>query len=176
MVLQAPLLHLLRRRFGLPCRLLTSGPWSSELFANDPDVGEIWQLRARHRPFIASPERWRLIGLLRRHEGPVYVSEDIPRHVSRTRRMLKLAGIQDDRCVYLVDQAQADDHWVERLLRLGMSTPRSLCSEQYPACADDLCPAPKLHVDPLARMDCDGWLRERGFAGRPLVLIQVGNK
>ena len=34
MVLQLPLLHLLRRRYGQPCRLLTSGGWSASLFAS----------------------------------------------------------------------------------------------------------------------------------------------
>jgi ADP-heptose:LPS heptosyltransferase len=176
MVLQAPLFHLLRKRFGQPCRLLTSGPWSSQLFANDPDVGEIWQLRDRHRPLIASPERWRLIGTLRRHEGPVYVSEDVSRHVSQTRRLLKLAGIEQDRCLYLLDQPSGYEHWVERLLTFGASTPPSIHGEDFPVSSDDVMSAPRLYIDPAARADRDSWLHERGFSGRPLVLVQIGNK
>ena len=175
-MLQTPLFHLLSKRFGQPCRLLTSGAWSSQLFASDPDVGEIWQLHHRHRPIIASPERWRLIGALRRHEGPVYVSEDASRHVSQTRRLLKLAGIDQARCLYLVDQPTENEHWVERLLAFGASTPRSIRSGDFPVRAEDLLSAPRLHVDSAARADRESWLREKGFSGRPLVLVQIGNK
>ena len=176
MVLQAPVLHLLHKRFGQPCRLLTSGLWSSQLFATDPDVGQIWQLHNRHRPIMLSPERWRLIGALRRHEGPVYVSEDISRRVSQIRRLLKLAGIDQDRCVYLLDQPSGHDHWVERLLAFGASTPRSIRSEDFPVFPEYFRSAPRLYVDPAARLDRDLWLRERGFSERPLVLVQIGNK
>jgi ADP-heptose:LPS heptosyltransferase len=176
MVLQTPLFHLLGKRFGQPCQLLTSGPWSSELFASDPDVGEIWQLHKRHRPLIASPERWRLIGTLRRHQGPVYVSEDVAQHVRQIRRLLQLAGRGQDRCLYLLDQPSGNDHWVERLLAFGACTPCSIRSEDFPVSPSDLLRAPRLHVDAAARRDRDVWLRDRGFAGRPLVLVQIGNK
>ena len=56
MLLQEPLLHLLRRRYGMPCRVLTRGTWTGELYRGHPDVGEIWQLRWRHRPILLSPE------------------------------------------------------------------------------------------------------------------------
>jgi ADP-heptose:LPS heptosyltransferase len=176
MVLQSPLFHLLSKRFGQPCRLLTSGPWSSELFADDPDVGEIWQLHNRHMPLIASPQRWRLIRKLRNHDGLVYVSEDAPRHITKTRRLLKLAGIEQDRCVYITDQPSHNVHWVDRLLCFGTLTPRSVTSEEYPVLPEYLLPAPRLYVGAAARLDRDEWLRTKGFSGKPIVLIQVGNK
>ena len=71
MVLQTPLLHLLHRRYGRACRLLTSGNWPSQLLSTHPDIAAIWQLRTRHTPFLLSPERWRLVRLLAQHRGPV---------------------------------------------------------------------------------------------------------
>ncbi len=176
MVLQTPLLHLLHRRFGQPCRLLTSGPWSRPLFAGNSDVGEIWQLRARHVPFLLSPERWRLVATLRKHEGPVYVSEDSERQLPKIRRLLRLSAIAPDRCIYLTDSGIEDRHWVDRLLRFAVMTPPALRADDYPVSSPGEWSAPRLHVPPADRIDRDDWLRRRGLSGRPLVLLQPANK
>lgn len=176
MVLQSPLLHLLHRRYGRPCRLLTSGHWSGELFAACADVEAIWQLQQRHRPLLLSPERWRLITQLRHHLGPVYVSEDIPRQVTKIRRLLALAGIAPERCVFLTDTPSQDPHWVDRLLRFGALTPRAWSAEDYPVPTTDEWRAPRLQLGPADRADRDAWLLQRNLLGRPLVLLQPGNK
>jgi len=176
MVLQTPLLHLLHRRYGCACRLLTSGNWSSPLFSSNPDVAEIWQLRARHTPFLFSPERWRLVYRLSQHRGPVYVSEDSRRHVQKIRRLLAMSGTANDRCAFL-DQfpAAAGEHWIDQLLRLGQSTPAAFDNGSVPQC-DDIWTAPKLGVSQSDRDDRDRWLKQRGFANRALVLLQPGNR
>ncbi len=176
MVLQTPLLHLLHRRFGQPCRLLTSGPWSRPLFAGNPDVAEIWQLRTRHVPFLLSPERWRLVAALRKHEGPIYVSEDSERQLPKIRRLLRLGAIAPDRCIYLGDSKIEDPHWVERLLRFAAMTPPALRAEDYPVSPSAAWSAPRLDVHPADRIDRDTWLQRRGLTGLPLVLLQPGNK
>lgn len=176
MVLHTPLLHLLRRRYGLPCRLLTSGHWSSELFAGSADVSEIWELRARHRPLLLSPERWRVIGALRSHGGPVYVTEEGTRYAGKIRRLLALAAIEPARCVFLSEQPQQDEHWVDRLLRFGALTPPALHAEGYPSPAADASNAPHLEVHPADREDRDAWLHRRGLSGHELILLQPGNK
>ena len=93
MVLQAPLLHLLHYRYGRPCGLLSFGGWSHPLYAGSADVGTICELRLRHAPYLLSPQRWMLVRALKRHDGPVYVSEDIPGHVGRIRDLLARARV-----------------------------------------------------------------------------------
>ena len=175
MVLQTPLLHLLHQRFGRPCRLLTSGPWSAELLAGNPDVDEIWQLRTRHMPFLLSPQRWHLVAALRKHDGPIYVSEDSERQLPKIRRLLRLSGTDSERCIYLADSRIEDRHWVDRLLRFGKMTPPALRASACPS-PHEVWPAPRLEIHPTDRVDRDAWLQRRGLSGRPLVLLQPGNK
>ncbi len=177
MVLQAPLLQLLHRRFGKPCKLLSFGQWSRPLFASSPDVGEIWQLGLRHAPYALSPQRWALVRELRRHDGPVYVSEDIPGHVRRIRQLLQRGGISPDRSVFLNDCEGGEQlHWVDRLLAFGRLTPRFWSSSEFPSCDDEVPATPCLHVDAAARVDCEEWLAGRGLVAASLVLLQPGNK
>src|SRR5450432_122197 len=178
MVLQTPLLHLLHQRYRHPCILLTSGPWSSALFTGSEDVHQVWQLRARHAPFILSPERWRLISALRRHRGPVYVTEDSARHVPKIRRLLALAGLGPERCVFLNDSpAKSGEHWIDQLLRFGQLAPTAFDATDYPVSQGGQWTAARLSVYPSDRMNRDAWLRERGFGlDKPLILLQPGNK
>lgn len=175
MVLQSPLLRLLHRRYGQPCLLLASGRWSTELYAASEDVEEVLQLRARHAPLLLSPARWALIHRLRRHSGPVYVSEDRPRHVAKIRRLLACAGIPAKRCVFIGDFPGRSTHWVDRLIEFGERTPVAFA----PAGAEldlDALRAPRLSVEESGRADCARWLDDRGFSGRPIVMLQPGNK
>jgi len=177
MVLQAPLLHLLHRRYGRPCDILSFGGWSRQLYAGCEDVGEICELRVRHAPYWLSPQRWHLVGALRRHGGPVYVSENIPAHVARIRALLTRAGIGADRCLFLTDCTQiTNDHWVDRLLMFGRLTPRAWSAADYPWHDADLQRAPRLHVGADDRADCAAWLAAKDLTGFPLVLLQPGNK
>ena len=176
MVLQAPLLRLLHRRYGAPCKLLTFGAWSRPLYSNSEDIQAIWQLRLRHAPYPLSPERWSLVRELRRHEGPVYVSEDIPIHVDRIRRLLNRAGIPASRCVFLDDCSSSAEHWVDKLLEFGCVTPKALSEADFPWRDADLRRAPELDVHPDDREDCNAWLERKLLAGTRIVLLQPGNK
>lgn len=128
MVLLEPLLRALRRRYGEPCVLLGTGPFAAQLYAGHPDVAEVAQVDARHRPLIFSPQRWRMVRILRRERGaPIYVCEPEPRALAKIRRMLKLARVDPAACVFITDQpARADEHWADRLLRLGARTPAAV--------------------------------------------------
>jgi heptosyltransferase-2/heptosyltransferase-3 len=128
MILLAPLLQHLHRRYGEPCTLLGPGPWSAELYAGHPDVGSILQVHARHRPLPLSPQRWRMIRILRQTRGaPVYVCETEPRALAKIRRMLRLARVDRAHCVFITDFPRlADEHWVDRLLRVAARTPAAL--------------------------------------------------
>lgn len=175
-VLQTPLLHLLHRRFGQPCRLITAGSWARTLLAGHPDVDSIWQLRQRHAPFLLSPERWRLVAELRRCGGPIYVSENSERQVAKLRRMFALAGIAREQCLFLSDLAAPADHWVDRLLQLGGMTPEGFFPERHPPADAERWTAPRLFVDAADRHERDTWLCQHGIGGHPVVLVQPGNK
>ena len=175
MVLQAPLLHLLHRRYGQPCILLGAGSWPRALYAGSEDVAAIWQLHGRHTPFVLSPQRWLLARALRRHAGPIYVSEDIAKQRRRIRALLARAGVGEERYVFIDPAAGSDMHWVDRLLEFGMLTPAAFDAAAYPWHETDLQRAPRLPVDEADRCDLDAWLRSRGIDGAPLILIQPGN-
>lgn len=131
MILLAPLLQRLHRRYGEPCILLGTGPWSAELFAGHPDVAQVVQVAARHRPLVFSPQRWRMVRVLRHERGaPVYVCEPEPRALAKIRRMLALARIDPAHCVFITDEpASSDEHWVDRLLRLAARTPAAFATD-----------------------------------------------
>jgi len=176
MLLQEPLLHLLHRRYGRPCRILTRGTWTSELYRSHPDVGEVWQLLNRNRPLLISPERWRAIAQIRAHDGPIYISEDTRGSLKRIRWLLRFARVPRERCVFINDiSTRNDEHWVDQVLRFGRITPVAYRETDYPWRDDDLRTAPRLYLDADDRRDADTWLRARGFSDAPLVLLQPGN-
>ncbi|HEY7871963.1 MAG TPA: glycosyltransferase family 9 protein [Rudaea sp.] len=176
MLLQEPLLHLLRRRYGAPCKILTRGQWTGALYAGHPDVGELWQLRNLRRALALSPERWRAIAKLRAHDGPVYISEDSRSSLQRIVWMLRFAGVPRERCAFIRDIGlRADEHWVDQALRFGRTTPAAFRETDYPWRAEDVHAAPRLYLDANDRADADAWLRQRSLADAPLILLQPGN-
>ncbi len=176
MLLQEPLLHLLHRRYGRPCVVLSRGGWTGDLYRSHPDVGAVWQLLTRNRLLAFSPERWRAIARLRAHSGPVYVAEDTRGSLKRIRWLLRWARVPRDRCVFVRDIGlRADEHWVDQALRFGRTTPAAFHEADYPWCDADLHAAPRLYLDANDRADADAWLRQRGLADAPLILLQPGN-
>ncbi len=176
MVLQAPLLNLLHRRYGKPCKLFTRGSWPAQIYAQHPDVGEVRQLIGRHTPVCISPERWRMIGALRRHDGPIYVSEDTQKSLRRIRGLLRLAGIAPERCVFVNDCFRSnDEHWVDQLLRFGKTTPSAYLDKVADCTDGDLQWAPQLYLNDDDRRDVAAWMQRRQLTDAPLVLFQPGN-
>lgn len=129
MILLEPLLAELHRRYGEPCTLIGTGPWSAELYGGHPHVARVMQVNARHRPLVLSPQRWRMVRALRRERvAPVYICETEPRALAKIRRMLKFARVDPSRCLFITDFATfADEHWVDRLLRFASQTPAAMC-------------------------------------------------
>lgn len=177
MALQEPMLHLLRSRYGRPCRVLSRGNWTGQLYRGHPDIGEIWELRNRNRLLAFSPERWRMIAKIRAHDGPIYVSEDTRGSSKRIRWLLRFARVPRERCVFLRGDMELrdDEHWVDQALRFGCMTPAAYRETDYPWREDNLRAAPRLYLDANDRADADTWLRRRGWADAPLVLLQPGN-
>lgn len=177
MLLLEPLLHHLHRGYGKACVVMGPGPWTAALYAADADVARTLQVSARHRPLPLSPQRWRMVELLRRHRDvAVHVCECEPRALGKIRRMLALAHVDAARCTFLAGAPTlAGEHWIDRLLRA--------CGQPPPACALEWRPgvaptgaAPRLALRPGDRLDRDAWLRARGWQGEPLWLVQPLNK
>ncbi len=176
LVLLTPLLHLLHRRFGRPCTVVTSGDWAQPLLGEHPDVERLLQVRSRRRPYALDPQQWRLTRALRRlSDAPVYVCDEIA--LDKVRALLARGGATAERCLYVSDHAMGrDEHWVDRWLRFGRQTPSAFSAAEFGWRDEDLVAAPMLHVSTTDRDDCDDWLRARGLADAPLVLLQPGNK
>ena len=173
MVLLTPLLRLLHRRYGQPCRVLGSGGWLEPLFAGHPDVRATLKLSSRKRPYWLDASQRRLVALLRAQPpGPVYVCDDYS--IEKIRWLLRRARIPADHCVFANPDCmlRAGEHWIDRWRRFGALTPAAFASAP-PADAPD---APCLVVHQEDRADLQAWLRAHGFDGAPLVLVQPGNK
>jgi ADP-heptose:LPS heptosyltransferase len=176
MVMLTALLNSLHRRYDRPCLVLAAGPWSHPLLDNHPDVERVWSL-PRHSPLGLSLVTWRALLAVRASKpGPVYVCEYQPRQVRRIRRLLAWGGISAQRCVYITEGlAGARGHWVERLLQFAALTPPGITAASYPLPAPEAVRAPRLSVAAAELSALDAWLRQQGWAGRQLVLIQPGN-
>lgn len=176
MLLLAPLLARLHQGYGAPCVLLGTGPWSAALYAHHPDVAQVIQVNARHRPLLLSAARLRMVRFLAQHrDAAIHVCETEPRALAKIRRMLALARVPAARCTFITDApARANEHWIERLLRA--------CGEPPPACIvgwrapGTVAATPHLQLDAADRADCAAWLAARGWGGEPLWLVQPCNK
>ena len=182
MILLSALLGLLHRRYGARCFVVGAGAWAADIYQVHPDVETVWSLR-RYTPFLFDPGWLRTFRALRRHRSdPVYICETDARKLKRIRFLLALSGTSRDRCVFMTDELLAAErrgspiaHWVDRLVSLGQRTPPALRAADFQAPAGTSY-APLLEVSAADRADCQAWLREKRWDGRPLVLIQPGNR
>jgi heptosyltransferase-2/heptosyltransferase-3 len=182
MILLSALLGLLHRRYGARCLVVGAGVWTADIYRVHPDVAEVWSLR-RYTPFLFDVGWWRAFRALRRHRSdPVYICETDARKLKRIRLLLALSGTSPERCVFMTDELLAAErrgrpleHWVDRLVSLGQRTPPALSAAAFPAPAGTSY-APLLEVSAEDRAQCEAWLRKKGWHGRPLVLIQPGNR
>jgi ADP-heptose:LPS heptosyltransferase len=180
MVMVTRMLNLLHRRYGRPCQVIGTGSWTPTTYAGNPDVAGVWAFH-RHLPFLLDAA-WRPVrGALRASApGPIYVCERHYRQLPRIRRMLRLAGVDPLRCVFLSERpvkgpVKESDHLVDRMVRLGMRTPASLVAEDYPRPAEASLDGPRLYVLEQELDERDAWLRSQGLYGRELIVIQPGN-
>jgi ADP-heptose:LPS heptosyltransferase len=181
MIMLSALLEILHRRYGRPCRIIGAGAWTAAIYGSHGDVAEVRCL-GRHTAFFLDREWWRALRMLRAARGaPVYVCEDFPRKLPRVRRLLRWSGTPASRCVFMAEMlaaagARAPEHWVDRLVALGRRTPPAFREADFPWPEPPPRCAPRLEIAPAERADCEAWLGERGWRGRPLVLVQPGNQ
>ncbi len=177
MILLSALLEVLHRRYGSPCSVVGAGSWPAEIYAAHEDVARIFCLR-RYTAFMFDRAWWRVWRALRASRNdPVYVCEYDPRKLARIQRLLTLSGTDPGRCLFITRGASfAQPHWVDRLVSFGRLTPPALNAADYPWPSPPPLGAPHLQVSPPAGAECTTWLEARGWAGRPLVLVQPGNR
>jgi ADP-heptose:LPS heptosyltransferase len=176
MVMVTRLLNLLHRRYGRPSQVVGTGSWTPAMYAGNPDVCGVWAFH-RHLPFLLDPA-WRPLrrALRASAPGPIYVCERHYRQLPRIRRMLRLAGVDLRRCVFLTDFPITEtEHVVDRTVGLGARTPANLRAGDYPVPSADSIDGPRLYVLDAERAERDAWLRSRGWLGREIILFQPGN-
>ena len=180
MVMVTRMLNLLHQRYGKPCQVVGTGSWTPTTYFGNPDVAGVWAFH-RHLPFLLD-RAWRPVrhALRQSAPGPIYICERHYRQLPRIRRMLRLAGVDSRRCIFLSERpvkgpVRETDHLVDRMVALGARTPANLCAADYRVPDQTKLDGPRLYVLTSERAERDAWLRSRGFWGRELILIQPGN-
>jgi ADP-heptose:LPS heptosyltransferase len=178
MILLSALLDILHRRYRAPCRVIGAGGWPAEIYAGHSDVAQVSCLH-RYTAFLFDGAWWRTRAELRAApRAPVYVCECDARKLARIERLLRFSGIDYANCLFLAREpaATAPQHQVDRLVSFGRLTPPAFSAGDYPwPVPPPLC-APHLEVSAAARAECAAWLAAQGWAGKPLLLVQPGNR
>jgi heptosyltransferase-2/heptosyltransferase-3 len=102
---------------------------------------------------------------------------DDDKHLSRTRRLLSISGVDRSRCVFIGSRAPeaADQHQIDYLLSFGARTPAALRAENYPVPAGIPAHGRLAHDDAeLAAMRA--WVAAHGWLDRELILVHPGNR
>ena len=172
MVLLTALIRVLHAEFRAPVDIVTSGPWSEPLLRGQPGVGEIFSLRSRKTPYWMSIDQQRVVRQLRaRGVGATWFCDGD----AAARPLLKRAGIPDQYIVSVQDHPLLPgEHATQQWRRLAQIMPSGVTAAR--ADIDAILPGCHLEVTQAQRAELDAWLKTRGLAGQPLILVQIGNK
>ena len=192
MVLVLPLIRALATRYGAPVDILSTGGWTRPLLGGQPGVGQIHLLSGRKLPYwLSEPQRALVATLRAQGPRPTWYCDTDDRHLG----LLARAGIEADQVVRSSQLPMAPgEHLIDYWQRLGRRLPPrfpgpGLHYRSTPGggqVATDTLPDPDTAnppnqdptlVVPQAELDALGrWLKDRGLAGRRLILVQPGNK
>lgn len=175
MIMLTALVRQLHERYGAPCFVVGTSQGHHPVFRGLPDVAHHWVL-PRHRPFLFSSSWLPIVAALRRTApSPIYVVEWSPPTIRRIHRLLAWSGIDRRRIVDTGADPTGEPglHWSGWMRRIGELTPPVLSVRDYPPPAGDW--PPRLQLSPQDRAECAAWLADRGWTGRPLILVQPGN-
>lgn len=172
MVLLTALIRVLHAEFRAPVDIVTSGPWSEPLLRGQPGVGEIFSVRSRKTPYWMSIDQQRVVRQLRaRGVGPTWFCDGD----AAARPLLERAGILDRHIVSVKDHPLLPgEHATQQWRRLAQIMPGSAVAAR--ADIDAVLPGCYLEVTQARRAELDAWLKTRGLADQPLILMQIGNK
>jgi heptosyltransferase-2/heptosyltransferase-3 len=199
MVLLTALIRVLYARYRSPVDIVTSGSWSEPLLRGQPGVGDVWSVRSRKTPYWLSADQRRVVRHLRtRGAGPTWFCDGS----DAARPLLTRAGIPEE---FIVDVRNhpllPGEHATQQWRRLAEIAPAAFAApigagwvgvaqggvllrgvvpgsaaELRDAGLDAVTPGCYLQVGDPQRRDLEEWLRARGLAAAPLILIQIGNK
>ena len=174
MVMTIPTIKALAQRYGRPCDVLSSGPWTEPLLSRVPEVGRLMLLTSRRAPYLFNASQRDFVRWLRqRPPGPVYAVETD----GKSHWLLHRGGIGSEWICSLRDLApRVGEHTTTQQLRLAAMKPQALAGA-WPAAESGALPPnarPTLTAADIA--DAQNWLAGKGLAGAPLVLFQPGNK
>ena len=171
-VMLTALIDALQQRYAAPIDLLSSGPWTPALLANDHAVGEIQLVTSRKTPYWLCPSQWRAVRwMATRRDVPVYLCDPEPQALA----LLLRAGIPRENILRAWDTWPGNQaHWVDWWNDVARQTPEAF-AKSAPR-ASEFTTSPRLFVSDVERADCDAWLRDLAIASSPLVLLQPGNK
>lgn len=173
MVIALGLIQRLHERFAAPVDVVSSGAWTRALLQSQPGVGNLYLIRSRKTPYALSPQQWLLVRTLRaRGASPTWICDS----GDKCRLLIARAGIPathiaDVRSFPRLPREHALDHW----LRFAQATPPALRAASAASEATAM-KAPPLCVQDDWRSDLELWLRDQGLTGRPLILVQAGNR
>jgi heptosyltransferase-2/heptosyltransferase-3 len=173
MVLLTPLLRLLHKRYGQPCRVLGSGSWLQPLLAGHPDVQSVLTVSNPGRPYwLDATQRDAARSLRTQLQGPVYVCDD--HATDRVCRLLRRGGVLKDLCRFANPDCLPRDgeHWIDRWHRFAEMTPPAFALPPFHAGADEAA-APHLALDAADRKDLAEWLTRRGLDRAKIILLQA---
>lgn len=172
MILLIPVLKLLAARYGQPCEVVSSGGWTAPLLDRVPSSSRRVLLTSRRAPYWFNRSQRQFVAWLRtRPPGPVYVFESDEKPLSLLRR----AGIAPAWISTLRDfPREPAEHILEHALRLARTVPPAVDATALPP--PPASPDARPMLSDADRRDCSAWLAHHRFTGRPLVLIQPGNK
>lgn len=176
MVLVLSLVEALHRRFGSRVDVISSGGWTRPLLERQAGVGKVYLLGSRKTPYFFSAEQRGLVAELRaRGVGPAWIAD----RGGFAPALLRRAGIG---AAWQADISrdcpfEPGEQYCDRFVRFAQMSPRSLAHAPAiePARLADL-RVPPLRVLPEWRADLAQWLRSLDLDGRPLYLVQAGNK
>ena len=174
LVLIQPMIRLLAARYGAPVDLLAAGGWVRPLYQGQPDVGEIHLLAKRKLPLWLSAEKRQLLQWLRQTgPRPVWYCDFDEKLVP----LLAQAGM-DERWVVRAKAVGTQDgeHLVDFSQRLARTVPPALQHVTANSLTDLDDRDPNLSISATMQADVQDWLQAKGWLGKPLLLVQAGNR
>ena len=174
LVLIQPMIRLLAARYGAPVDLLAAGGWVRPLYQGQPDVGEIHLLAKRKLPLWLSTEKRQLLQWLRQTgPRPVWYCDFDEKLVP----LLAQAGL-DERWVVRARAVGTQDgeHLVDFSQRLARTVPPALQQVMANSRTDLDDRDPNLRISAAMQADVQDWLQARAWLGKPLLLVQAGNR
>jgi ADP-heptose:LPS heptosyltransferase len=172
MVLLTTLIRVLHAEFQAPVDIVTSGPWSEPLLRGQPGVGEIFSVRSRKTPYWMSIDQQRVVRQLRaRGAGPTWFCDGD----EAARPIIERSGIHSEYIVDVKDHPLLrGEHATQQWRRLAQIMPSRGAAPRVSI--DAVLPGCYLEVTQAQRTQLTAWLKTRGLADQPLILMQIGNK